>query len=115
MMSKKESRKKKAEKKETKDPVKLVFDEKSNSYKDLARKFYEIMKNSPNQSFVNCYYLHHGFDKSGFTLKRNPFLLWRVWRQAEHDFPSSITFVPNTGWRYNGPPQYDSKRRKRLK
>ena len=88
--------------------------------KELAKKFYEIMKSS--SGFVNCFYLHAGLEEKGYDLKRNPWQLWHIWRQVEEDFPASIKFVPqnpvtwslNCGWLYVGVPQYELKgRRKR--
>ena len=93
--------------------------------RDYARQFYRIMREVPKDTFVNCTYLHEKLDEIGWSLEGNPHSLWRVWRQAEAEFPGSIDFIPQStvlwnkapaGWRYTGPPQYElRKKRKRIK
>jgi len=91
--------------------------------KEYAKKFYQIMKNSPKNHYVNCIYLYWYFKDAGWGLGNDPHFLWRIWRQVENDFPASIDFLPQrpifwdkkpSGWRYIGPPQYE-KRRKKLR
>ena len=91
--------------------------------KNYAKKFYQIMRDTPSEKYVNCLYLQERFKEAGWDLNDDPFKLWRIWRQAESDFPNSVEFIPQrfpgpkgpVGWKYIGPPQYERKRRKRLK
>jgi len=93
------------------------------SVKDCAKKFYYIMKDA-TESYVDCQYLHEEFEKASINLCQNPHTLWRIWRQAENDFPCSIDFFPQVkehwgskpcGWHYVGPPKYEARKRKKLK
>lgn len=92
-------------------------EKKHRTIKDYAKKFYEIMRHTEDTGhFLNYFDLHEAFAQAGWKLKNDPYVLWRIWRQAENDFPFSIQFIPRQGWRYDGPPQYDAKkRRKRMR
>jgi hypothetical protein len=74
--------------------------------------------------FVDGIYIDEQFKKNGIDLHGNPHTLWRIWRQAEHDFPASMDFIPQSamywrerpsGWRYVGAPQFENRRKKKIR
>jgi hypothetical protein len=94
---------------------------KDRTIKDFARKFYEIMKST--NGFVDGVYLTEKLEESGWMSNDSP-VLWRIWRQVEHEYPKSIEFTAQTpvfwtkrpsGWRYLGPPDFENRKRKKLK
>src|SRR3990167_7029494 len=62
--------------------------------KDYARVFYRLMQNS--SGYVDGVTLVDRFQDEGWDLGGSPHFLWRIWRQAENDFPNSIDFFPQS-------------------
>ena len=95
-------------------------DNEKDAFKNLAKKFYNIMEKTTG--YVSGLYILEQFKKSGVNLKGNPHTLRRIWQQVQHDFPLAIRFAPQSeihwssrpsGWSYVGPPQYETRRKRR--
>ena len=107
-------KKKKIKEQKTKAKAKkhIHFFENNDNNRDMkqcARKFYEIMQKT--DGYVDGIYILKKLKESHLDLRGNPFMLWRIWRQVENDFPHSITFAPQSscfwtnkpsGWKYLG-------------
>lgn len=127
MKKKQQKVQKKKETDERPEPVEAFLENavdkkpKDRTIKDYARRFYDIMKNT--KGFIDGIFISKQMEESGWILEGNT-SLWRIWRQAEHDFPKSIEFTPQSpvfwtkkpsGWRYLGPPDFDNRRKRKMK